>query len=129
MPPARRPSRPTRPSGSRRVPPAASTPVPPAGARPDAPPPSARRQQVERRSAPVLALLSSQPKVFLPLLAVVLLVGELALPRPVGVLPGVLLLALVGWLSYLSWPVLVPQARLARVVLLALLVVLTVTRI
>ena len=79
------------------------------------------RGKVERRSAPALVWLSARPKFLLPLLIVVLLIGGLAAPTPVGAPLLVLLLGLVAWLSYLSWPVLDSTPRLIRVALVGLL--------
>ena len=86
------------------------------------------RRSVERRSAPVLLWLSSRPKVLLPALVVVLLVGGLAAPPAYGVpmLLGLGLLLL--WLSYLSWPALEGQARMLRAAMLALIAVALVQR-
>ena len=66
-------------------------------------------------------MLSRQPKLVIPVVSVVLLIGGLALPNPYGVICLVLLLLLVGWLSYLSWPAVEGTARLVRIVLLALI--------
>ena len=86
------------------------------------------RQQVNRRSAPVLVWLSSRPKLLVPLLSIGLLIAGLALPPAAGVPLLLLLLLLVGWLSYLSWPAVAGGARVVRLVLLVLLAVLTVSR-
>lgn len=62
----------------------------------------------------MLVWFSSRPKVLLPLLAAALLIGGLAAPTPVGVPLLILLLALVGWLTYLSWPVLGTAQQVLR---------------
>ena len=85
------------------------------------------RGEVERRSAPVLVWLSTRPKLLLPLASLALLVGGLAAPLPVAVPLLLVLLAIVGWLTYLSWPVVHGTARYVRVatvVLVGLAVVL-----
>ena len=87
-------SRPT--SGSRRTTP--KTPLVPE-------PAPGVRGEVERRSAGLLLWLSARPKAFIPLLSVLLLIGGLAAPAGFGVPLLLLLVALVAWLSYLSWPV------------------------
>jgi hypothetical protein len=84
---------------------------------------SPTRREVSRLSAPVLAWLSMRPKVLLPIVSVALLLGGLALPTAYGVPLLVLLLLVVGWLVYLSWPVVAGPARVVRLVLLALLAV------
>ncbi|MCA1712427.1 MAG: hypothetical protein LC789_12625 [Actinobacteria bacterium] len=86
------------------------------------------RTAVEKRSAPVLVLLSQQPRVLVPVLALLLLIGGLALPAAFGAVCLVLLLAFVGWLTYLSWPVIVGQARLLRYVTLALILAALLSR-
>lgn len=80
------------------------------------------RGAVEKRSAPVLVLLSRQHKALIPLASVLLLIGGLALPVPLGVGCLVVLLAFVGWLSFLSWPAIVAPARAVRLATVALLV-------
>ena len=95
---------------------------------PAAPQPSGLRRAVERRSAPALVFLSRQPKLVIPVVSVLLLIGGLALPNPYGVIGLALLLLLVGWLSYLSWPVVEGTARLVRVVLLVLVAIALVQR-
>ena len=87
------------------------------------------RRTVERRSAPVLLWLSSRPKVLLPALVVILLVGGLAAPPAYGVPLLVVLALLLLWLSYLSWPALDGAARALRVAMLALSVVAVVQRV
>lgn len=86
------------------------------------------RLTVEQRSAPVLVLLSQQPRAVVPLLSVLLLIGGLALPAAAGLVCLVLLAAFVGWLTFLSWPVVVGQARAVRIGTVLLLLVATASR-
>lgn len=86
------------------------------------------RPAVEKRSAAVLVLLSQQHKAVIPLLSVLLLIGGLALPVAVGVPCLLLLAAFVSWLTYLSWPAIVGQARAVRLATLALIVVAAASR-
>ena len=79
------------------------------------------RRTVEHRSAPVLLWLSSRPKVLLPGLVVVLLVGGLAAPPATGRWLLALLGLLLLWLSYLSWPALDGRARALRTAMLLLI--------
>ncbi|MCW2678926.1 MAG: hypothetical protein JWM62_327 [Frankiales bacterium] len=72
------------------------------------------RGEVERTSAGVLVWLHSRPKFLVPLLSVVLLLGGLFAPPGIGVPLLLLLAAFVGWLTYLSWPVIVGVQRLLR---------------
>jgi hypothetical protein len=86
------------------------------------------RTGLEKRSAPVLVMLSRQPRLLVPLLSLLLLIGGLALPlAPALVCLGLLALFL-AWLTFLSWPVLVGQARAVRVATVALVVVAGVSR-
>ena len=87
------------------------------------------RATVERRSAPVLLWLSSRPKVILPALVAVLLIGGLAAPPAAGRVLLALLGLLLLWLSYLSWPALDGRARMLRAAMLALIVVALVQRV
>ena len=73
------------------------------------------RGEIERTSAPALLWLSARPKFFVPLLSAVLLIGGLAGPPGVGVPLLMLLVVLIAWLSYLSWPVVEGFQRLLRV--------------
>lgn len=86
------------------------------------------RGQVERASAPALLRLSSLPAFVLPVLSVVLLVAGLAAPPGLGAPVLLLLIAVIAWLSYLSWPAVHGVQRLLRVGVVALLVVALVLR-
>ena len=87
------------------------------------------RGSAERMSAPALLWLSSKPTFLLPVVTVVLLVVGLAAPAVVGVPVLLLLAALVGWLSYLSWPVVLGVQRVLRVVTVGLLLTAVVGRV
>jgi hypothetical protein len=102
---SRRKPAPRRPSGPRAGRPARV--VPPTVA-------PGPRGEVERRSRPLLLWLSSRPKLLLPVLSLTLLVGGLAAPLPVAVPLLLVLLAVVGWLTYLSWPVVQGGGRIVR---------------
>ncbi len=81
------------------------------------------RGKVERASAPALVRLSTLPTFVLPVLSVVLLVAGLAAPPVIGVPVLLLLIAIIAWLSYLSWPAVRGVQRLLRVAVVGLLVV------
>lgn len=111
MPKSRSRRRPSSPQPRRTSPPRAPlVPVPAPGL----------RGSVERRSAPALLWFSSKPKVLLPGFTVLLLVVGLAAPTAVGVPVLVALALLIGWLSYLSWPVVDTAPRLLRAATLGL---------
>lgn len=71
----------------------------------------------------LLVYLSQRPAWTLPLLTAVLLMAGLFSPTAVGVPLLVLVLLLVGWLSYLSWPAVQGRGRVLRLLMLGLLVV------
>lgn len=83
--------------------------------------PSPRRQALERRSAAALAYLGSLPR-WLPATGMaLLLVTGLALPGLAGAVVLTVVVAVLGWLVLLSWPVLRPPARVLRVLVLGVL--------
>ena len=89
------------------------------------------RHALERRSATVLLFVRALPKALPPLVVVALLAGGVLLGGAAGVACLLVVMALFGWLLFLSWPALAPAARAPRVlvlVLMALGVVLTATR-
>lgn len=86
------------------------------------------RASVERTSRPLLLRLHALPRAVVPLATVVLvLVGVLA-PPPVGVFALTVVALFVAWIAYLSWPAVSGSARLLRVAMVALVVVLALTR-
>ena len=86
------------------------------------------RARVEKRSAPLLVLLTQQNRAVIPLVSALLLIGGLALPVPYGVACLVALAVFVGWLTFLSWPAVVGQARAVRVATLLLILFALVSR-
>jgi hypothetical protein len=107
----------------------------PVSQRSPAPPPPVRaapapglRGAVERRSAPALVWLSSRPRLLVPLLSLGLLIGGLVAPVWLAVPMLVLLVLLVGWLTYLSWPAVQGGARVVRVATLVLIVMAIVSK-
>ena len=87
-------------------------------------PPGRLRATVERRSAALLVALSRQPRPLVPLVSAALLLGVVFAPLVVAAACLLVLLALVGWLSYLSWPAVDGRGRAVRLVLLGLLLIL-----
>ena len=86
------------------------------------------RRAVEQRSAVPLAWLASRPRWVPFVLVLALLVGGLFAPAPLGAALLVLLLLLLGWLTFLAWPQLTGGARVARLAVLALVVAAAVQR-
>ena len=85
--------------------------------------PSPARQELERRSRPWLMRLSAVPRWLVLLVVLALAITGLLLPGWVGAAILVVVGALAGWLTALSWPALGPGARAARVLILLLLAV------
>ncbi len=108
--------------GPRRLPPATLDGMPAGPATPTL------RASVERTSRPLLLRLHALPRAVVPLGTVALvLVGVLA-PPAVGVFALTVVGLFVCWIAYLSWPVVSASARLIRVAMVALVVVLAMTR-
>lgn len=85
--------------------------------------PSALRTGIERRSALPIAFIQGLPRWTVPVaLAVLLIMGMVLQGWPAG-LPLLVVAAVIGWLGYLSWPVLDASGRVMRLVALAILLV------
>ena len=82
------------------------------------------RAGVERRSAVLLAWLSLQPKLLLPAVVLGLLLLSAFLPPLLSTLCLVPVVALLAWLTYLSWPALDGRGRALRLLVLVGLLVL-----
>jgi len=95
---------------------------------PSTPPPSPWRAVLERVSRPWLTRLVQLPRFVVPALIAILLVAGLALPAPWGVLPLAIVTAFLGWLLALSWPTLATGPRLLRLLVVAILIGVVVTR-
>jgi Family of unknown function (DUF6703) len=89
---------------------------------------TALRKTVAARSRGTVVWLSMQPPLLIPAgMLVLMLVGLLA-PVALGV-PALVVVALfVGWLGFLSWPVLALGQRAIRVVMVAVVVFAAVGR-
>ena len=87
------------------------------------------RRTIERRSAPLLLTLRGLPKwaLFLAVLAAAL--GGLFAPAPVGAALLALVALVIGWLSYLAWPVLAPPERAVRAAVPLIVLVAAVGRV
>ena len=92
------------------------------------PAPPTLRHQVDATSRLLLLRLHRLPRAVVPLATVALvLVGVLA-PPAVGLVALAVVALFVGWIAYLSWPVVSTSGRLLRLVMVALVVVLALTR-
>lgn len=72
------------------------------------------RHEIERRSTVPLVFLSSRPKWLLGLIVAGLLAAALFAPAAAALPSLAVLVAVLGWLSYLSWPVTPPGGRALR---------------
>ncbi|NUR86184.1 MAG: hypothetical protein HOY71_19055 [Nonomuraea sp.] len=87
------------------------------------------RKGVEARSATLMVYLSTQlPRWVAPVVLVALLLVGLAVTNPLGALAVLPVLAFVAWLAFLSWPSIGLGGKALRVVVMAFLIALIVTR-
>jgi hypothetical protein len=86
------------------------------------------RVQVERTSRPLLRRLHAWPRPALPLLTVALVMVGVLAPPAVGLAALAVVALFVSWIAYLSWPAVSGSGRLVRVAMVALVVVLALTR-
>ena len=93
----------------------------PAG-RPGHPGASETRQAVERFSARPLVFLHQLPRWILLLIVLGLLISGFAVPGLIGAIALLLVVILLGWLAYLSWPSINASGRVLRVIALACMV-------
>jgi hypothetical protein len=113
------------PAGARRTPrPQSWRARTPAGAGSE---PALRAWVIARSRGPLLVL-SRQPKWLVPAIMVILVLVGLAAPVPYAVVALALLVAFVGWLAFLSWPVLATAHRALRLFVLAVMVAVAVAR-
>ncbi|NIK60906.1 DUF6703 family protein [Kribbella shirazensis] len=92
-------------------------------------PSSPLRQRITKISYPYVAKLHAAPKLTLPGITLLLaLVGVFA-PVPVGVPALVLLALLLGWLAFLSWPVVTGGPKFLRLFSIVLILLFGVSRI
>ncbi|WP_375426026.1 DUF6703 family protein [uncultured Friedmanniella sp.] len=86
------------------------------------------RAEVERASRPLLVRLHRLPRPTVPLLTVVLIAVGVLGPVAVGVTALVVVAAFVGWIAYLSWPVVGPGGRTLRLFMVVLVLLLALAR-
>lgn len=77
------------------------------------------RAELERRSVQPLRRLSALPRWAVVLAVLGVLMIGLLLPGPLSALPLLLIALFLGWLLVLSWPTLLPAARLVRIAVVA----------
>jgi hypothetical protein len=82
--------------------------------------PGGVRPAITGRSRAVLAVLSRLPLWVIPFAMLVLMLVGLSAPLPIAVPALLVVAAFIGWLAYLSWPVLSSRGRLLRVFMVAI---------
>jgi len=80
------------------------------------------RKRVEVLSAPTLIRLHALPRAFMPILILLLMFVGLMKDDAIGGIALIIVAAFVGWLLYLSWPLLEGRARILRALAVLLVV-------
>ena len=86
------------------------------------------RTSVERTTRPLLLRLHALPRLAVPLATVVLVALGVLAPPAVGLLALAVVALFVVWIAYLSWPVVTTAGRAVRVLMVALVLGLALTR-
>jgi hypothetical protein len=86
------------------------------------------RASVERTTRPLLLRLHGLPRPVIPLATLALVAVGVLAPPAVGLVALAVVALFVLWISYLSWPVVSGSGRAVRAVMVALVVVLALTR-
>ena len=84
--------------------------------------PESPRHRVEQASRPLLTRLHALPRGVIPVATLLLAVVGLFAPAAVALPALSVILAFIGWISYLSWPVITLGGRLVRLAMLGLLI-------
>jgi hypothetical protein len=87
---------------------------------------SVLRKRVTDLSAPTLLRIHGLPKFLVPALIVALMLLGLFLPAPYSGIALTVVCLFIGWLMYLSWPLLDSKSRLIRLLVFLILVAATV---
>lgn len=86
------------------------------------------RQSLERVSRPALVRLTALPRFLIPVATLALVAVGAFAPLPVAVAAFALVFLFISWITYLSWTAVTTGGKVLRVAMLALIVVLAVTR-
>jgi hypothetical protein len=86
------------------------------------------RPSIERASLPLMARLSSLPRLVPFLILLALLVAGVVISGPVGFVLMGLAAVFVAWILYLSWPRLTSSERIMRSAVLLLAVAMALTQ-
>ena len=86
---------------------------------------SVLRKRVTDLSAPTLLRIHALPKFLVPGLIAVLMILGLFLPAPYSGIALTVVSIFIGWLMYLSWPLLDSKSRMIRLLVFLILVTAT----
>jgi hypothetical protein len=86
---------------------------------------SALRKRITDLSAPALLRIHALPKFLVPGIIAVLMLLGLFLAAPYSGIALTVVSVFIGWLMYLSWPLLDPRSRLIRVLVFLILIAAT----
>ncbi len=86
---------------------------------------SALRKRITDLSAPTLLRIHALPKFLVPGIIAVLMVLGLFLAAPYSGIALTVVSVFIGWLMYLSWPLLDPRSRLIRILVFLILIAAT----
>ena len=86
---------------------------------------SALRKRITDLSAPALLRIHGLPKFLVPGLIAILMLLGLFLPAPYSGISLTIVSAFIGWLMYLSWPLLDSKSRLIRLLVFLILIAAT----
>jgi hypothetical protein len=83
---------------------------------------------MERVSRPFLVRLTAMPRLLVPIATLALIAVGAFAPLPVAVPAFALVFLFIAWISYLSWPAITTGGKAIRAVMLALIVIMVITR-
>ncbi len=83
---------------------------------------------MERVSRPFLVRLTALPRLVIPIVTLALVAVGAFAPLPIAVLAFAVVFLFIAWISYLSWPAIPISGKAIRAVMLALIVILAITR-
>ena len=89
---------------------------------------SALRKQITDKSAPALLRIHGLPKFLVPGLIAVLMVAGLLMNPPYAGVPLTVVSIFIGWLMYLSWPLLDSRSKLIRFLVFLILIASTAVK-
>ena len=83
---------------------------------------------MERVSRPFLVRLTAMPRLLVPIATLALIAVGAFAPLAVAVPAFALVFLFIAWISYLSWPAITTGGKAIRAVMLALIVIMVITR-